>query len=234
MLKSTFAELLEKVRNLDKKTNEYVLQQFRSIYSQSSIPTTISSKDREINELVLQQPRSLYSQILIPIFIASKEGKIIEYNEAMFELTGYTQEEVPDIESWMTRLYPDEEYREKVIEIRRKSQQSEFDVKRYIFIITRKDGEKRLVEFFVYDVLHEGKPTDLQVIQGVDITERKKAEQEKEKLLHKLGERIKEQTCLYNLSRLVMEENITLDEIFQETANLIPPGWQYPEITCAR
>ncbi len=29
-------------------------------------------------------------------------------------------------------------------------------------------------------------------------------------------------------------QGISLEEIYQETAELIPPGWQYPEITCAR
>lgn len=62
------------------------------------------------------------------------------------------------------------------IEISRKSQQGEIDVKRDEFIIMRKDGKKRHVEFSVYDIPHKGKPTDLQVIQGVDITARKHAE----------------------------------------------------------
>ncbi|GAJ01938.1 unnamed protein product, partial [marine sediment metagenome] len=132
--------------------------------------------EKSIHEL--QQLWNIYSQSPIPTLISSKEGKFIEYNEAMFELTGYTSEEVPDIEAWMPMLYPDEEYRSKVIEISRKSRQGEIDVKREEFIITRKDGEKRRVEFSVYDILHEGKPTDLQVIQGEDITERKKAYKE--------------------------------------------------------
>ena len=70
------------------------------------------------------------------------------------------------------------------IEISRKSQQREIDVKRDEFIM-RKDGEKSHIKFFVYDILHEAKPTNLQVIQGVDITEKKLAE---EKLRQKIIE----------------------------------------------
>lgn len=51
---------------------------------------------------------------------------------------------------------------------------------------------------------------------------------------HKLGERIKELNCVYGLSRLVERHDITLEEIFQGLAELIPPSWQYPEITVAR
>jgi signal transduction histidine kinase len=51
---------------------------------------------------------------------------------------------------------------------------------------------------------------------------------------HNLGERIKELHCLYGLSQLAERGDIGLDEIFHGLAELIPPGWQYPEITAAR
>ena len=50
---------------------------------------------------------------------------------------------------------------------------------------------------------------------------------------HDLGERIKELNCLYSCIKLV-DRHDSLEEIFQGTAELIPPGWQYPEITVAR
>jgi two-component system NtrC family sensor kinase len=49
-----------------------------------------------------------------------------------------------------------------------------------------------------------------------------------------LRERVKELNCLYSLSKLAAQPDISLDEIFRNTVNLIPPAWQYPEITCAR
>jgi len=39
---------------------------------------------------------------------------------------------------------------------------------------------------------------------------------------------------LYNISHLVEKADISLEEILQETVDLIPLSWQYPEITCAR
>ena len=67
-----------------------------------------------------------------------------------------------------------------------------------------------------------------------NITERKQAE---ELLLQKtqdLGERVKELNCLYGISNLVEKPDISLEEIFQGVVDLIPPSWQYPEITCSR
>jgi PAS domain S-box-containing protein len=51
---------------------------------------------------------------------------------------------------------------------------------------------------------------------------------------HQLGERVKELNCLYGISQLVGTPGISLDEILQGTVDLIPPSWQYPEITCAQ
>ena len=55
-----------------------------------------------------------------------------------------------------------------------------------------------------------------------------------EKSEQNLQERIKELTCLYQLFRLTGQVNLPLDELMQQVVNLIPPAWQYPEITCAR
>jgi len=67
-----------------------------------------------------------------------------------------------------------------------------------------------------------------------DITMRVQIDNEKKTLTHALGERVKELSCLYSISKLIMTPKISLDEIFQGTVNLVPPSWQYPEITCAR
>jgi len=52
-------------------------------------------------------------------------------------------------------------------------------------------------------------------------------------LTHDLIERIKELNCLYGISRLVEQENASLESILQGVVDLMPPAWQYPEVTCA-
>jgi len=49
-----------------------------------------------------------------------------------------------------------------------------------------------------------------------------------------LQERVKELTCLYHLVQLAERPGITLGEVLQGIAELLPPAWQYPEITSAR
>jgi len=67
-----------------------------------------------------------------------------------------------------------------------------------------------------------------------EITERKEVEKALTKRTHDLGERAKELNCLYGISNLIEQPGISLEEILQGTVDLIPPSWQYPEITCAR
>jgi signal transduction histidine kinase len=49
-----------------------------------------------------------------------------------------------------------------------------------------------------------------------------------------LRERIKEITCLYGIARVVAQPGALFDEIIKNIANLLPPAWLFPEITCAR
>jgi len=49
-----------------------------------------------------------------------------------------------------------------------------------------------------------------------------------------LGERVKELNCLYGISKLIEQPDISRGDIIKGTVDLIPPSWQYPEITCAR
>jgi ABC-type amino acid transport substrate-binding protein len=67
----------------------------------------------------------------------------------------------------------------------------------------------------------------------VEIQDRKKAEKAQIKTTYDLGERVKELNCLYGISKLVVT-NQTLKKLLQGAADIIPPSWQYPEITCAQ
>jgi PAS domain S-box-containing protein len=49
-----------------------------------------------------------------------------------------------------------------------------------------------------------------------------------------LEKKVKKLDCLYAISDLVEKPDTSLNEILQGVVHLIPPSWQYPEITCAR
>ncbi len=47
-------------------------------------------------------------------------------------------------------------------------------------------------------------------------------------------ERVKELVCLYGISKIAVNENLSIDETLSEIVELLPPGWLYPEAAEAR
>jgi hypothetical protein len=48
-----------------------------------------------------------------------------------------------------------------------------------------------------------------------------------------LRERVKELTCLYGIAKIAHQPDLGIEDRLREIAGLLPPGWQYPEITSA-
>ncbi|MFH1594505.1 MAG: HAMP domain-containing sensor histidine kinase [Candidatus Omnitrophota bacterium] len=67
-----------------------------------------------------------------------------------------------------------------------------------------------------------------------EIDKRKKAEEEKEELLQNASLFVKELNCLFGLAEVVERYKDALDDIFKNTATLLPIAWQYPDVTCAK
>jgi DNA-binding CsgD family transcriptional regulator len=57
---------------------------------------------------------------------------------------------------------------------------------------------------------------------------------EQRRLRHRLHERIKELTTLYKALRVLQDSAKSSSEVLQDIVGLLPPAWQYPEITAAR
>jgi len=83
------------------------------------------------------------------------------------------------------------------------------------------------------NTVKENKPIDKKMNESARITGGV-SEDELRDIAHKLGERVKELNCLYSISRLAEERGSPVDEILRRVVDLMPPAWQYPEVTCAR
>jgi PAS domain S-box-containing protein len=60
------------------------------------------------------------------------------------------------------------------------------------------------------------------------------SEKQLRKATHEMRERIKELNCIYGLARLDEKSDASIEQIIDELVELIPQGWQYPEIAAAR
>jgi PAS domain S-box-containing protein len=67
-----------------------------------------------------------------------------------------------------------------------------------------------------------------------DITKQEKSKNKLQKTTRELKERVKELNAIYVLSSIVEKPGVSVGEIFQGVADLIPPAWQYSEIACGR
>ncbi|MGM0599742.1 MAG: PAS domain S-box protein, partial [Candidatus Rifleibacteriota bacterium] len=50
----------------------------------------------------------------------------------------------------------------------------------------------------------------------------------------KLKERTKELNCLYKIFKLTQNSEVSVEKVMQETVDIIPESWQYPEVCCCR
>ncbi len=118
-------------------------------------------------------------------------------------------------------------------ELKRRTRQLEREVLEYVRKEKEFNKEQKLVEYG-----HMKRTISLMKINeelNREIKNLKHADKEAlGNVSDKLGERIKELDCLYDISSLRYAKNFSLDDVLQAVVDLIPPAIQYPRITCAR
>lgn len=67
-----------------------------------------------------------------------------------------------------------------------------------------------------------------------ELAERKRVEEDRLKLIHDLGERVKEMTVLHQSAHLFQTSDISEAETMQTLVDNLPSAWRYQEITVAR
>ena len=133
--------------------------------------------DRELRESEYALLWNIYAKSRIPTMTVSVSGKIVDINQAMVDLIGYTHEEVPDLDALISLVFRDERYRKKLIEKREEYLKLGTFAAQDYYVITNKKGEDRHVMFSAYEIIRQSEPVDMQVVQCEDITERKRIEQ---------------------------------------------------------
>jgi|GEM_PF-4006601 len=107
-----------------------------------------------------------------------------------------------------------------------------------VVVLTELDDEQTgfsALEDGATDYLVKDLPLDVVLVRTIVYAiQRKKIQMQSLKLAHDNNERMKELNCLYGISKLVEDPGIPLEEILEKIARIIPAGWQYPDIACAR
>ena len=175
--------------------------------------------------------RQLFEQAAIGIIIATSEHDILEVNQKALSILGYSRDELLG-SSARSLLHPDDLQKVPLQRNMERMLSGEtVDTERryrtrsraYIHVLIN------MARLPHYD---QGRASHMVMFQ--DISERKQAEEALQHKSRELKERVKELDCLYGLSRLMEKPGISWQELMQSAVELIPFGWQYPDITCAR
>lgn len=129
--------------------------------------------------------RRIVNESPCPITITDPQGNIEHFNRKFIELFGWTTDDARTQEEWWRIACPDEKYRKKVRNAWewaiKKALSSGTEIEPQQWKLTCKNGDVRDVEFRMMPTRE-----DYNVIAMQDLTERLKAEEEKEKLQRQL------------------------------------------------
>jgi PAS domain S-box-containing protein len=217
-----------------KKTYWIVEQPLQDIdeknYSLLSLTTDITErkKSEDLLEEAELRYRTTFEQSPDGIIILDLDTfKAIEFNDAVCKMLGYTNEE------FATLRINDYDAIENPLETRKhidkvlKEGRDDFETN-----FRTKSGEIKDILVTAKVITLSGKIYFQSIFR--DITERKRAIEEIRRREYDLNERVKELTCLYNISKLIEQIDISIEEVLEKTLSYLPPAWQYPEITCAQ
>jgi|GEM_PF-2915514 len=119
--------------------------------------------------------RDISEQLPIPICVFSDDGVTRFLNNAFVDTFGYTKEDIPTRKEWLSKAYPDENYRNVVIAAREHANRPRPKTRTTLscqFEVTCKDGSRKQIEFSA------SKANKYLYVVANDITGKVKAEQD--------------------------------------------------------
>jgi len=154
--------------------------------------------ERKLAEEQIKQSEEKFRNAVMnapfPIMIHSEKGEVVLINDTWNELSGYSHQEIPTIEKWTELAYGEkiEVVKEDInllYEIDKRKDEGEYE-------IATKNGQKRIWAFSSAPIGHDSEKNRLVISMALDITERKKAEEN----LKKSEENLRLSTELANVA----------------------------------
>ena len=177
-------------------------------------------KERDFSDAILSSLPGVF-------YFYDQGGKFLRWNKNFETVTGYPSEEIAGMTPLDFFVGPEKEYIAQRIKQVFEHGASDAEAK---FI--SKTGELIPYYFTGRRLEIDGHP--YLIGMGIDITQRKKAEEENIQLLRDLRERVKEVTVLHATMELLQHDRGGTADLLQAITDLIPLAWQYPEIAAAR
>ena len=129
-------------------------------------------------------------------------------------------------QDWYERVHPED--REPLVDVLHDLARSTANARREVRLVLP-GGNLRYIEAAASAVSNERGQIVRIVGVSRDVTPQKLAEQERLKLLHDLGERVKELRLLHAAARMLQHDRPLGSALFQELVSQLPAAWQFPE-----
>ncbi len=202
-------------------------------YNERELYTTIETSlhrnwiDRRLRDSETKY-RALFEQSPDAIFISSASGTVTDVNPAMKVLAGYEMERLKGM-SILDLFVLRSEGEQVLADIHGRDCVENRSVR-----LRKSDGSEseclltltRIVPGHADDYLCQG------IIR--DVTVEKRLERVRDVLFHEKIKRVKELNCLYRLATISGSINTPLDDIFRQTAEIVPAAFQNPGLVSVR
>ncbi|TSA56519.1 PAS domain S-box protein, partial [bacterium] len=153
--------------------------------TKKSIASIQDITEQKKTEKALQEAEEKYQKAIVNANVGiigySPDGEVKILNPKMEQMTGFKRSEIPTLQDWFKKLYPNEEERRKVRDKWFKRMSEEGEVKGGHAIIATKDGKRR--NFLFNGVQLESGDS---IAFADDITERKEAEEKLEGMMNEV------------------------------------------------
>jgi len=163
------------------------------------------------------------------ILVIDSEGRIIKVNDEAERMFGYARDALlgRDVEV----IIPNRFKQAHRVKRARYGQSPSARTISGDLTARRADGSEVPVEIRISPLDSGGQLAIVGIVR--DVTERHRAQQEQQRLVHDPGERVKELSALHAAGRL-LNETASPADLLPRIAALLPGAWQYPDITSAR
>lgn len=193
--------------------------------------TNVDITDQKLAELALarseQQFRTLFEESPVSIIVHDKDtGEIVDANPAAWQ--EYDLDSLETLQQQSFWLEPPFDFEGALQNIRQAANQGPHFVE---WKSGKADGSVFWEQVHLQPLMING--IERVLATSFDISGRKAAEESLRKLSNDLQERLKELSCLANVSQLIETPDLPTPDLLQSTVDLLPLSLQFPRLACA-
>lgn len=204
-----------------KKSGEKILFLMNAVPIKDSNNTVIGSfatciditKRKEVEEM-LSASEAKFRHILnispIPMALNDNKRKITYLNPSFIRTFGYTLKDIPTVDDWWSKAYPDTNYREwitqKLEEELERTKKTGYEFKPLEVVVKCKNGTGKTM--LISSSIYPNQPGNDHVVACFDITDRKLAEIELEKYRKHLEDLVKDRTAELDKANISLRREI--------------------------